>query len=235
MHQPTPQLDYAPRPLQWYRRPMLRRWVVRAALLAVILFAGFGWGPSTWRQVQLLNAQRQCMNYQAPASQLIYSSDPNPDEFARTESKAFHQTPPPFWSAMEASLPAPVSRPENPDPYLDSGFSPLVAAPVFLHRRNAPGKPERLIVVLFGNQPLGGKEHRVLCCRVIQPATLFHGPLLLCEESTIVVSSFEWTSSVSVYAGKADDGDSTHFTIETSVNGVINCWLQADDTVKLVL
>lgn len=80
--------------------------------------------------------------------------------------------------------------------------------------------------------------HRVLCCRVIQPATLPHGPVLLWEDGTIGVSSFQWAAAVRVYAGRANDSDPSHFTIDVDVNGereVIDGWLQNDDTVKFVV
>jgi len=231
MDQPTSQLDYAPAP-RWHQRRALKRWTIRAALLAAVLFSFFHWGPDAWNQLQTYRAQRQCLNYTPPQRQLIYADDPNPDPFARRDQNAFQQPAPACWTAIAANLPPPGALPPNPDPYYDSNFFPLAKAPAFLHQRDA-GNHQRLVVVLFGGQSLGGKDHRVICCRVIQPATLLHRPRLLWEGSTIVISSFSWTNSARVYAGHPDPSDPAHFTLDIEGAGKIEGWLQADDTVKI--
>lgn len=231
----APRLDYSPRLPPWHRRPSVRRWTVRLVLLAAVLLAGFRWGPPASRQVRLYLAQRRCLAYLAPAGQLIYSSD-QADPFARDEANALKQAPPACWAALEAGIPAPVALPLNHEPYLDSQFEPLADAPVFLHRRRVVGGAERMVVAQFGGQALGGKRHRVLCCRVIRPATLFHGPELLWEGSTILVGSFNWTAAVRVHAGKVDGANPARFTIDVDVDGVrevVDGELQRDDTVKV--
>ena len=68
------------------------------------------------------------------------------------------------------AIPEQVAHPDGFYVVLDGPFSPMVSAPVFLHARTAGGAT-RMVVVEFGNQMLGGKGHRVLCCRVVAPAT----------------------------------------------------------------
>ena len=234
MSQPhLPQLGYA-QFVPWHRRKKIRHRIILLLLVAAAVSAGVRWGPRLWHRVHLYWAQRQCMNYFAPQGQLIYAS-PTGEAFTRIEANAFRQPPPACWVTLGASLPDPESFPKNAEPGLDGQFDGLAPTPVFLHSRTSGGK-NRLVVVQFGEQALGGKGHRVLCCRVVKPATLFRGPVLLWEESTIIVSSFEWTAAVSVLAGKIDDSDSSHFSIEITVDDqskIIDGWLQNDDKAKM--
>ena len=230
------QLDYA-QPDPWHRRSAFRRWFVSLGLLAAVIFAGYRWGSPAWRQVQLYVAQRQCMSYVAPPKQLIYATDPNPDHSARTDAKASKAPPPKCWVVLNAVLPEHISLLKPAKVYLDGPFEPLAPAPVFMHRRISSGGKQQLVVVLSGEQCIGGKGHScVLCCRVIDPATLFHGPVLLWQSSTIIVGSFDGSPAVKVYAGSADDTDPSHFTISVDVEEgtkFIDGWLQDDDTVKV--
>jgi hypothetical protein len=113
----TAQLDYAPRPPPWHRRPALRRWTVRLAFLAAVCFAVARWGPSAWHHAQLYRSQRQCLAYVAPHGQLIYDSDP----FDGTGTAP----PPNCWVEVESSLPPPVSLPPIPH-YASTRFTPVL-------------------------------------------------------------------------------------------------------------
>src|SRR2546421_5617271 len=56
-----------------------RKWVRRAigmTVCGVLAFAAWHWGPSAWRQAQVLYWQTQCLNYRAPADQVVYEEDP---------------------------------------------------------------------------------------------------------------------------------------------------------------
>lgn len=176
------------------------------------------------------------MQHVPPSGQVIYASDPAEDPFARSEAKAVKQPPPYYWIAFRRELPpAPIRT--GGEHFLDSGFDPLATAPVFLHRRSTSAS-ERLVVVLFGQQLLGGKSHRVLCHRVVRLATFTRSPVTLSEGRTILASSFEWTASVRVFAGRADPSDPSRFTIEVEVDGkakTIDGRLNEDDSVELQL
>ena len=176
------------------------------------------------------------MQHVAPNGQVVYASDPAEEPFDRSEAKAVKQPPPSYWNAFRPELPPAPVRSVG-EHFLDSGFNPLAPAPVFLHRRSTSDS-ERLVVVLFGQQLLGGKSHRVLCHRVIRPATFTRGPATLSEGSTILASSFEWTASVRVFAGQADPSDPSRFTIEVEVDGKARTFdgrLEDDDSVELRL
>jgi hypothetical protein len=230
-------LSYAPI-LPWHRRPLVRRRIAMFVLLTVAVVTLVWRGPWALQRANLLWVQRQCMNHPAPAEQVIYATDPTDDPFARTEERALKQPPPTYWTVYERSLPPPVSvvAGTSLSPF-DSSFDCTAPAPVFLHRRSAVGK-ERLIVMQFGGQILGGKAHQVVCCRVIQPAGITSGPTLLWEQSLIVVGSFEWTATVRMFAGQPDASDPAHFTVPVEVDDkrkIIDGRLQSDDTVKLQL
>ena len=65
-------LDYARMP------PRRRKWIRRSVLLvclAMVVAAGWRWGPQAWRRAQLLYWQRQCLRYSAPADQVVYTTD----------------------------------------------------------------------------------------------------------------------------------------------------------------
>lgn len=209
------------------------------AFLAAGIFAVGRWGPSAWHHAQLLWSQRRCMSYVAPNGQLIYFSDPD-------DGTAILPSPPNCWLAVESGLPPPASLPPIRH-YRSTGLRPVFGpapAPVFLHRRSRGGGTERLVVVQCGDQRVLRTPTCVLCCRVIKPATLFHSPVLLWERSAPVavdrrvVVGIPWTPAVSVFAGRADDSDPAHFTIDVDVDGlreVFDGRLQGDDTVKLQL
>jgi hypothetical protein len=174
------------------------------------------------------------MDFTSADSRVIYASDPAPDAFARTEANAMVQPAPACWVAFQRAVPPPVSLVPGASQFFDSGFYPLAPAAVYMHWRSTGGR-KRLVVAQFGEQGLNGKVHRVICCRVFEPATLRRDPVILWEGSTIVASSFEWTATVRVFAAQTDVADPSHFSIAVEVDRsvkVLDGWLQADDTVK---
>jgi hypothetical protein len=226
-----PQLDYGPF-FPWHRRKKIRRRIILLLFVVVAVFTGVRWGPRAWHRVHLYWAQRQCLNYLAPQGQLIYATTSDPS--VRNDANAFRQPPPACWVRLGASLPDPVAYPMA-GYYVDTDFDTLAPAPVFIHGRRSGGK-KRLVVVQFGAQVIGGGWHSVFCARVIDPATLLHGPTLLWEQSTIIPDSLGWDGIVRIFAGSADESDSSHFVIGITVNGqpmIIDGWLQNADSVKM--
>jgi hypothetical protein len=206
-------------------------------LLLIAVFCGCcRWGPTAWHRGHVYWAQRQCMNYAAPAGKVIFASDANPDKAARTNARAVRAPVPDCWAAFEANLPPPLSV-SGADMLYRNKL--LARAPVFLHRRQAGSGKERLVVVQLGNagQGGGGKwQGGVLCCLVIDLATLLDGPRFLWVGGYTPLSPLDWRSTATVYAGHADEKDASHFTIDVDVNWeskTVDGWLQADDTVKL--
>lgn len=222
MSQESPQLHYTPF-VPWHGPKKVRQRIILLLLVALGIFTGVRWVPPVWHRIDVYWAQRQCLNYFAPQGQLIYAT-PAGDRFLRNETSAFRQPPPSCWLGLGSSL---------PDPW-GGHFGPLAPAPVFLHSRTISGR-KRLVAVQFGEQVLNANLQLVLRCRIFDPATLFHDPRLIDEESAAVASSL-WTESAKVFAGKSDESDSSHFVIEITVDGqpkTIDGWLQNDDTVKL--
>src|SRR5207302_9559063 len=75
---PRPQLRYLPTPAPpgpRIPREWLRRGLVVAALF-VAVFSAWAFGPSLWRAAQARYWQRKCLNYTAPADQVVYADDP---------------------------------------------------------------------------------------------------------------------------------------------------------------
>lgn len=173
-----PTLTYGP-PLPLHRQKRVRRWTLLLALAAV-LASSWWWGPPAWHRAQALRAQGRCMTFAAPQGQVVYESDPAADPFARSEANAVTQPSPACWSAVQRTVPPPRSWSAGDESFegLNSAFNPFATAPAYLHERSA-GRGRRLVVAQLGSQLLGGKSHRVICCRVFEPATWRRDPALL--------------------------------------------------------
>ena len=206
-----------------------------AVALVAVLACAWRWGPRAWDRAGALWAQRQCLVFAPPPGQDVYSSVARDDDpFSPTVTV---QAPPACWVVFRRGVSRPLAFPAAAADGLDGPFQPYATAPAFLHGRDAGGG-RRLVVAQVGEQLLAGKGHRVICCRVFEPATWRRDPVLLWEGTTIITSSFEWGDTLRVRAGAADDADPTHFSIALDVGGdrkTLHGWLQPDETVRTEL
>jgi hypothetical protein len=197
-------LEYAQRP------PAMRRWrwrIVFAALAVVLAALAITRGPAVWDRAMLLYWQRQCMNYRAPADQVVYdtsSADPHAhvpeaarELFARAEVRGLYQ--------MEGVL--------------------------FMHRLTSPGGVRRLVIVTFW-EPGAPSAPNAVSVYVIDP---FGWRRPGTVEMPEVNGLPRLGKSLKIYAGQIDPDDLSHFTIrfKRQHEGVIEGRLADDGQVHL--
>lgn len=69
------QLDYSSEPLPWHKRKRVHLGLVIGAVLVLLLWAWWR-GSAMWHEMQVAYWKRQCMNYTAPPTQVVYEGDP---------------------------------------------------------------------------------------------------------------------------------------------------------------
>jgi hypothetical protein len=223
----TLELDYA-KPLRWHQR----RWLVWVLLAASLVALYVGWrtslGPrrrfsQKWAVRQNLRA---CM-VDAPGPEVVaFEGHPRSVQWSpgyahyvggrsgRVPMYAYHST--------SRRLEGQDSPPRMYDPVL------------FLHARQAPGGPQRLVVVqgwldypgAVMNLHLSGQIWSVDVPFGSDPFEVarFAGPVLSDRPPE------GGTTTLRVFAGQADPQDASHFTIEYWVDGkrgVVDGWLRA--------
>jgi hypothetical protein len=198
-------LEYAP-PAPWHRRRGARR----AMIFATLLLAGLtAWriGPQAWRHTQLLYWQNKCMNYTAPADQVVFSANDGSKVVPKEWTRFYELLSPPGQFSMGT---------------------------VFLHERVAPNGNRRLVGVDVGSMADSSLQYTFLYPRSFVPGTAFSAPVVRSHLDVAVLSNtFE---SDKYYAGQLDESDKSHFTLRL-VRGqsetIIDGWLKDDDGVLL--
>lgn len=202
------QLDYAPTPA-WPRRRAVRRYVTIALVLVAALLA-VKWVPFAWNHIRLVHHQARCLEWSAPADQLLYQQ---------------HQVgaPWPDWSKFYSLLSPPGGKP---------------AATLFAHEmRQKDGSP-RLVVVEVPLTP-STPCNQEIDAHVIRPGGTWRRPQLLWQStwfSPWYIVTRKDSRSLRLYAGQSDPVDPTHFTIRFAYldhEGILDGWLQANDTILL--
>jgi hypothetical protein len=208
--EPSAQLDYAPPP-PMHRRRSFRRALIAGAALCLV-FGGFMWGPRTWRRVELLLLQRQCMAYTRPPTQVVYEPDRvrgaalwvvGGEYVKRPPGGVLHQPP----IAARAGL--------------GDGF--------FLHGRHRPDGRLRLVNVTLWYTASGG----------VDLGANVHTPMTFTQPSTARTSSTDFPRGPTatpprLYAGQPNPNDPTRFTIRyeySDESGVVHGRLNDDDTI----
>jgi hypothetical protein len=204
----APQLDYAP--------PARRRWLRRAlALVAVVVVAAVAirWGPAFRRRTGVLLDQRRCMNYSAPADQVVY--DTSIDQYGMRESVTACYSPPWFTRLMTLGNSA--------------------SAVVFLHGRTSPSGNRRLVCIAAEPKMTGtvaGLSIRPMWYVMTAEPEAVRGTKWNWTDAD---PFFALPSADRIYAGQPDASDPSHFTYDYETDGVrktIDGWLQDDDTLK---
>jgi hypothetical protein len=223
--QHTPQLDYAP-------QPPLSRHRKHVRLIALVIFVGvLGvgirlWLPSTMQRMEELYAQHQCMAYMAPPSETAYEEAP---------AEAAGHGGPEHWEASgsDGILEWSGSVPQ-PWRHFTSSASPQgkskISAVVFMHGRKSKSGNERLVMVEVWDSSWSAQ--------VIRPGWMLKRPSLLSAMPFPLAPLRNRDERLKVFAGQSDLFDESHFTIGYAVDdeaGIIDGWLQDNDTVKLTV
>jgi hypothetical protein len=222
-------LQYAPVPEDHRRLSGMRITIgVGVGVLAVVAFFCV---PMVSTTLKRMTARRywehQCLTDQAPPETIFYSNDPQ--DFANLKSTGDLTN----W------------RPSSTDPFVirpipasqklvnAQGITSIIAPTLFIHGRNVPSGPQRLVMVQFWklqNDPYNRLHifpyiHRLLFTRASTPG-----------QSCGIEMCLNRNDVVRLYAGQADPNDASHFTIDYDLNGVrgtIDGKLTAADTVTL--
>jgi hypothetical protein len=173
----------------------------------MLVFVGF----YNWRQIKEQGArmywERKCLDYRVPAGTIFYSNDPQ--DLSALKSAPQYVTTGPRWPGGPYAI--------RPNRLLEKLTNCAVLPALFVHGRNAPSGPQRLVLVQMGRlagdpfsrislspvnlQPLGSSG--------TTPGTYIRG-LEMCLKPTDIVR---------LYCGQPDPNDASHFTIDYDLNG----------------
>jgi hypothetical protein len=223
------ELDYA-KGIRWHQR----RWVVWVVLAVAVAALFFGWrsarGPwerfrprwAVWRDV------RACMDDSPAATVVAFESDPargrglrgGRDYAAYLGGRAGRLTRYGYASTGRR---------------LQRRGSPYLADPtLFMHARQAPGGPQRFVVVQGWMEFPGPLMNLHLSGQVWDVDVRFgEKPVEVARSAGPVLTdrpSEGSTTTLRVFAGQADAKDASHFTLEYEHGGrrgVIDGWLRA--------
>jgi hypothetical protein len=214
MGEPRPrQLRYAAPP-HWTRRASTRRY---ALLLATVLIgmSGWWWAPALVHRVRVWYWQNQCLDRRLAAATVVYAdADEQSGGISVTDSA---------WGSL-AGL------------YYPGGAAPKPT--LFVHERQAPGGPPRLVVVeLISVRSLGSSRAIDVAARVFRPGRW--GNLRELNVTGGVSYGRALALDVSplrIYAGQPDAADPSHFTIKWHQGSrvhLLHGWLNEDDSVVI--
>jgi hypothetical protein len=222
-----------------------RRWVRPVAVWMGFAAISIGaWQILSSPRVLLLRWQRQCLRYAAPPTTVAYDETPTakgmlaqpdvqPGRDPRIGGVIFAYREPPSFTAYRMH------------PATTTGLSWLAPGPVMLHARDAGGG-ERLVAVSIQRVArinlllkVPGQWDTLFFAAVARPAGW---------TNNVTAKQGEWAcpefaapaevGALRLYAGQADPGDASHFTIDCDTAAgrrVIDGWLQPDDTLKFAL
>ena len=200
------QLEYAKAP-RWHRRRGVRRVILLAALV-VCAVASVRWFEAAWGHAKLMYWQRKCLAYAAPSGTTV-------DQSAGRGVKA--------WQEFYALLSPPGRK----------------AAPlVFLGEMRRKDGGRRFVAIEEEQvQAARGNARRGLALdyHVIVPGGAWSRPRLVKND---VWFSPEGQAVVKIHPAVIDPNDPSHVTIAvepgySGATGVIDGWLQADDSLLL--
>lgn len=217
----SPKLDYAPAP-PTLRSARTRRWAI--AIGAVLLVAGVvNVTPRAVRRLQVVYWQRQCMDYTALPTQVVYDNDP-----------------------ME--IPRLIAPRLNYDGSLASGHAFLIppayrkllrsqsVGTAFLHERVTPQGQCRLVSVDLFGMTMQPNKTMTFNATAIDPTSVVRGPqaLLTLTRGDGATITLQPSDKLRIFAGQPDPNDDSHFTIDYLLNGTrhtLDGWLKEDGVV----
>jgi hypothetical protein len=238
------QLAYAVRPPRLGRR--CRQ--AAAALLAIAILAvlAYARGPWFWSRTQFLYWQDRCLDFRAPAGQVVYeerndSLAPLPAgvglehsalHYAANSGGSLVRTPA-CWRTLRARL--------GPEALDDPGEPRAI---LFMHERRSPAGVRRLVVIRApGPIPVApwgavfnGRYARLDdSVLLLDPASLSREAKLHSDSasrwgvSPRPLTSCQQARSIRLFAGHPDEDDASHFTVVYEIDGrrgTIDGWLR---------
>jgi len=222
-------IQYAPRPEDHRRLSGMR--ITIGVGVGVLALVAFFCVPMVGRTLKRMTArwywEDKCLTDQAPPETIFYSNDPQ--DFAKLKSSGDLTN----W------------RPSSTDPFVirpiaasqklmnAQGLTSIIAPTLFIHGRNVPSGPQRLVMVQFWrmpNDPYNRLDifpyiHRRLFTRAVKSG-----------QSCGIEMCLNRNDIVRLYDGQVDPNDASRFTIDYDLNGVrgtIDGRLTSADTVTL--
>ena len=207
-------------------------------LLALALAgAGWRWGPAAKRHVEMLAAQRRCLNYRAPADQIVFLEDTNSPPWL--DAKRLLASDPNFRtfyvtgdnepimvgrSATARDQFVPMTTAVTPG---TAGGTPKTADTVlFCHQRSAGGMTA-LVIVSFDKTWIhcrwsnDGSSSYQFHYDVITPGTTFRRPKWIASADHCMGTLRNADGippKVRFFAGQPDTNDPARFTIAYDLN-----------------
>jgi hypothetical protein len=216
------------RPRSWARR--LVSWALALTVVAVVYI----WlAPIISPRARMLWLQHRCLEYAAPAGQVVWTDRPAMMSALYQKGGGYKQVKYPdsegisiFWPNyyLQALL---AGEERKIDGYLGDAFT---------HGRKAGGGSRRLVAVGF--DPRLGEGNTSAGFEVVVFKKVMSGgrPEEIWRGSFPLTAPGRRFGSMQIYAGQIDSADDSHFTLEydiDGVGGVVDGWLRADDHVKL--
>jgi hypothetical protein len=215
--EPDNVLAYAtPEPRNRYR---LIRIIAIAVILVTLLVMGWKFGPTIRERVRVWQVHRACMSLTQPEDTVAYFDGPSGSQDFLAKG------------GYERHSDVKVAR--TPEPWASFAFNVVHAlrTAIFCHERRSSGGNLRLVVI-----------HDDFCYSILKPPSLWHRPERVWPAgsrryfSGLPLELSYWDQPIKVYAGQPDLNDESHFTVRfesAGRPGIIDGWLQDDDSVKL--
>jgi hypothetical protein len=182
----------------------------------VVSAVAIRWGPALRRRAGVLLDQRRCMNYRAPAGQVVY--DTSVDKYGMPDSITVCHSPPCLTRLMTLGNSA--------------------SAVVFLHGRTSPSGNRRLVCIAAEPKMMGtvaGRSIKPMWYLITAAPDAARGPRWGWSDADPLSAL---PSADRIYAGQPDPSDPSHFMYDYVSGGVrktIDGWLQDDDTLRFRL
>jgi hypothetical protein len=192
------------------------------AFIAIATAAAWRGRPA-YDLAALLYHQHVCMNYCAPADQVVFDSDPahatalaNHPNFVISGGCAFRRSPK-DWQPLKVT---PAWMPPTPQ------------AVIFLHERRAAGGTPRLVVI----ERDAGPDCLAFSASVFEPAGVSRPLTAVPFGMSSDVGDTSTHADTRFFAGQPDPADPSHFTIRyvrAGATHLIDGYLLADNSIIL--
>jgi hypothetical protein len=226
--------------LEYSERPRRRRrWLKRGSAVAVLLLAALAswrWGGTLRHKAGYAYGWRQCSRLDLPADLVVYEEDWTAAA-GLLKSPDYH--PPPYVLFDTPWCPHPPAGFVPPACYMPRPYAwlglPVPYAIAFMHNRTTPKGVTRLISIDVEVAALA-PDHKAYVCawtykwhasgKPGRDRSLYGGYGAGDDNCPIVVKG---GSHVTVFAGRADPADASHFTLRYAIDGrqgTIDGWLR---------
>lgn len=228
---------------------------VAGVLVAGVIFCCLMWGKAWYRHVAVYYWQGRCLNYTAPATQVVYEEDVARGEaLVRADGRNYFQGRP---RSMESygdgrppkevvGDPLTIRRVTEWEHFARAlptatrfGFAGVEGPVLFMHERETPKGEKRLVVVSYDPESdLHLTENIDLMVQEMEPGTLGAYPRDIPGTMFYdVMGSVLPPKHMRFYAGQADAKDATHFMIDYEAWGqrdTVDGWLENSGEIRFV-